>query len=96
MGIGELAEAADRPRTWSALAIIAVVAAVVAPPLGLVLGIVALVRVRRRRFRGRGLAIAAIVVAGVLCVAIALSAWAWASFTVEYSATSETVSRADG
>lgn len=89
-----MSEATEKPSGWSVTAIVALVAAVLAPPLGLALGIVALVKVRRSHHRGRGLAIAAIVLAAVLCVITALSVLAWASFTVEYTATTQTVGMA--
>jgi len=76
---------------WSIMAIVALVAAVLAPPLGVVLGIVALVKVRRTRLQGGGLAIAAIVVGAILFALTVLVVLARMSFTVEYTATTQTV-----
>lgn len=86
-----MTDASEKPNGWSALAIVALVAAVLAPPLGIVLGVLALLRVRRTHLRGGGLAIAAIVVAAVLCVLTMVSVCAWMSFTVDYTTTIETL-----
>lgn len=82
---------ADDSSSWNILAIGALVASIVVPPLGLALGIVALANARRRHLEGGRLAVAAIVVAGVMCVATVLSVLVWVSFDVEYTATTQTV-----
>lgn len=63
-----MTESAGIARRTSVLAILSLVAAFVASPVGVVLGIVALVRIPRAGETGRGLAIAAIVV-GLLATA---------------------------
>lgn len=60
------------PSRTSVLEILALVLAIVVPPLGLVLGVVALVRVRGRGRSGTGLAVAGIVVGGVLTSLLAV------------------------
>ncbi|GAA4167323.1 DUF4190 domain-containing protein [Gryllotalpicola koreensis] len=59
------------------LAIISIITAVVFAPLGIALGIAALLQTKKRGERGRGLAIAAIVIGGALIVLSSLSMAFW-------------------
>lgn len=78
-------ESRARPR---ALAIVALVAAVLAPPLGVVLGVASLAGSRARPSRGRGVDVVAVIVGSVLTVLLALSVTMWLGLTVSYSSSS--------
>lgn len=78
---------AAQPRV-PAVAVLAVVAAVLAPPLGIVLGIVALLRSRLESGAGRGLAIAALVIGGLFTMLVAVAITLWLGLTIEYTTTS--------
>ncbi|MFL0389314.1 DUF4190 domain-containing protein [Curtobacterium sp. 179-B 9B NHS] len=62
------ATAPAAPQRTNTLAIIALVAAFVAPIVGFVLGFVAMSQAKKRDEGGRGLALAAVIVGGVITV----------------------------
>ena len=78
-------ETTPQPGGTSALPIVAVIAAVVVPPLGIALGIAALVRVRGAGGSGRAIAIAAIAFGAVLCLLTVVSILIWTSLTISYT-----------
>jgi hypothetical protein len=67
----------QQSRPVSAFAIVSLALAILVPPLGLVLSIVALVSVNRSGMRGRGIATAGIIVGAALILLDVLGVVAW-------------------
>lgn len=90
------------PATWApapptnVLAILALVAAFIAPPAGLVLGIIAQRQIAQSGESGSGLALAGTIVGGIFTAFIALVLIAWLGTFVSIFATFFTVFAATG
>ena len=79
----------DRPAPSLSLAILALVCAVVVAPVGVVLGVIELIRSASGTHARRFLALAAIIVGSVLTImgALGIALWMGTTFTSEYTIT---------